>query len=121
MFSFLMNFQKSRPILYLSTAEIKTGISLILFVDWEQIGVLAVLFFEFFLELLYIYTEPFHLLIFLLLVLALCNVCPGHSPFTLGSKGLPLNTIMAEEYVSPCNCIFSTDLRFLGYGTARAI
>lgn len=116
-----MGFQKSGPVLYLSTAEIKTGISLILFVDWVQIGFLAVVFFEFFLVLLYIYREPFHLLIFLLLVLYVCNVCPGYCPFTLGSKGLPLNTIMAEEYVSLCNCIFSTDLHFLGYGTARAI
>lgn len=89
MFEFLMNFRKSGSVLNLSTAEIKEGVSGVLFVDWIQIVDLAVLFLEFFLQLLCIYGELFHLLIFLV-----------HELCLQWSKGLQLNTVMAKEHVS---------------------
>lgn len=78
-FEFLMNFRKSGSVLYLSTAEIKEGVSGVLFVDWIRIVDLAVLFLEFFLQLLCIYGELFHLLIFFVHELYVCSGAKGSS------------------------------------------
>lgn len=65
--------------LYLNTAKIKAGISWVLFLDWIQIVGLAVLFLKFFLELVCIHREPFHLSIFLVCELCVCSGAQGSS------------------------------------------